>query len=100
MRRAESKALKERIAKAILKNDNTLTNGQLRLRFPQAYASMITAVSKSLGIKLPHSEYLEKPEMEPFTEGQEECIERIKMTYWRRGNQHREGWAERWRDGE
>ena len=98
MRRAESKALKESIAKAIIANDNTLTNGQLRLRFPRAAASTISNVAKAMGIRLPCSEYLSEEDMEPFVEDKLEVIERVKKTYWRRGDQHRDGWAERWRD--
>ena len=98
MRRAESRALRERIADAILKNDNTLTSYQLQARFPRVPASTISAVAKSLGIQLPHSEYLGEPEMDAFTEDRLEVIERIKKSYWRRGRPHKEGWAERWEE--
>lgn len=101
MRRSESRAMKQRIAKAILSNDNQLTSQQLQMRFPRAVASMISAVAKSLGLRLPHSEFLGEPDMEPFVEDKDDVIERIKMTYWRRGNnEHRDDWAERWRERE
>jgi len=98
MRRAEGEALNKQIAKAILSNDNTLTSPQLQMRFPRATSTRICQVANSLGLQLPHSEYLEDWEMEPFTESQADCIERIKKKYWRRGNPHTTSWTDRWID--
>ena len=99
MRRAESRAMRERIAKAITSNDNQLTSRQLQDRFPRAPSGMVRRVAQDLGIKLPQSELLGVHDMEPFREDQGDCIERLKMQLWRRGgNEHTPEWAEKWRE--
>ena len=65
LRNDEAKHLRARIIRAIRVNDNELTWGQLRERFPRAGESTIANAVEEAGVTLPASEYLSIEDMRP-----------------------------------